>query len=255
MIWLLYSKKKSLLLLLLISFSSIITGNLISQPSFGQLEEYTKQLQQQDKEKFLELGEAQFRKDCYKNLNIGGSKFSEGFMKDLPKDLAKKICEGKIDRIKNETATLDQNQTSGSVTGERTYTIHNDNSMGFTVNYPTDWNIGNNGHKIFKGTREFTVSQYDDPKYSVMDTDNFGSIWFDIKKDDQGVKITEDLGRLMIGDEPALSFSYSLGDMEFRDVVLMHNNIGYVFEYGTLKENFDNDFDTMMHFIGTIRFN
>ena len=36
--------------------------------------------------------------------------------------------------------------------------------------------------------------------------------------------------------------------------IRIHNNVGYVFEYGTLKENFDKDFDTMMHFIGTLRF-
>jgi hypothetical protein len=27
-------------------------------------------------------------------------------------------------------------------------------------------------------------------------------------------------------------------------VALMHNNVGYEFEFGTLKENFDKDFDT-----------
>ena len=73
----------------------MITGNLISQPTFGQLEELTKELDQKDKEKFLELGEQEFRKDCCQSLNIG-SKLAEGFMKDLPKDLTRKICEDKI---------------------------------------------------------------------------------------------------------------------------------------------------------------
>jgi hypothetical protein len=41
------------------------------------------------------------------------------------------------------------------------------------------------------------------------------------------------LGQLNIGNEPASSFSYSQGDKEFMVVALMHNNIGYVFEYGT----------------------
>lgn len=204
-----------------------------------------------DVEKFLELGEERFRQDCYKNNNLEGNEFSEGIMKDLPKDLAEKLCKGKISRIKNETATLDQNQTLDSVTGEETYAIHNDYSNGFTVEYPTNWHVS--GNKIFKGTRDFTISTYDDPKYSVMDTNSFGDIVFDVWKEKGGAKITENLGQLMIGDEPALSFSYSQGVKESRVVVLMHNNVGYVFEYATLKENFDKDFDTMMHFIGTLR--
>jgi hypothetical protein len=58
----------------------------------------------------------------------------------------------------------------------------------------------------------------------------------------------------MIGGEPAFSFSYSILDKEYMVVVLMHNNVPYVLEYGTLKENFDKDLDTMLHIIGTIRF-
>ena len=36
----------------------------------------------------------------------------------------------------------------------------------------------------------------------------------------------------------------------------MHNNIGYVFKYETLKENFDNDTDTdtMIQFLSSIKF-
>ena len=233
---------------LIVSFASLMTANLISQATFGQSD---KDLQ--DKEKFLELGEEKFREDCYKNLN-SDNKLVEDFMKDLTKeipDFAKDACERKISEIKNETAILDQNQTPDSVTGETSYTTHNDYSYGFTVEYPTDWHVS--GDKIFKGTREFTVSKYDDPKYSILDTNSFGSIWFDIEKDKGGVKITDNLGQLMIGDEPALSFSYSQLGKEFMVVALMHNNVGYVFEYGTLEENFDKDFDTMMHFVGTLR--
>jgi hypothetical protein len=225
---------------------------LIGQPTFGQSD---KDLQ--DKEKFLELGEEKFREDCYKNLN-SDNKLVEEFMKeltkDLPKDFAKDACETKISKIKNETATLDQNQNRilDTVTGETSYTTHIDNSNGFTVEYPTDWHVS--GDKIFKGTREFTWEKHDDPTYSILDTNSFGSIWFDIKKDEDGVKITDNFGQLMMGAEPALSFSYSLLDKEYMVVALMHNNVPYVFEYGTLKENFDKDFDTMMHFIGTIRF-
>jgi len=58
----------------------------------------------------------------------------------------------------------------------------------------------------------------------------------------------------MIGGEPALSFSYSLLDKEYMVVALMHKSVPIVFEYGTLKENFDKDLDTMLHFIGTLRF-
>jgi len=240
---------------LIISFASLVTGNFISHATFAQsdaLTEFQKNIDQQNKEKFLELGEEKFRKDCYKNLNIGGE-FANDFMKGLPKDVAKTLCEDRISKIKNETASLDQNQTSASVTGQTAYTTHNDELRGFTVEYPSDWHVS--GDKIFKGTREFTTSTYDDPKYSVMDTESFADIMFDIFKEKEGAKITGNLGRLMIGDEPALSFSYSDGDREYRDVVLMHNNIGYVFEYGTLKENFHNDFNTMMHLIGSLRFN
>jgi len=206
---------------------------------------------QQDKEKFLELGEKKFRKDCYMNLNQG-DKTAEDLLGYMPKDLVKELCEGTIDRIKNETGTLQQNQTLDSVTGETAYTTHNDNSRGFTVEYPSDWHIS--GDKIFKGTREFTTSKYDDPKYSVLDTNSFGSIVFDNKKEEDGVKITGNLGQLMIGNEPALSFSYSELDKENMVVALMHNNVAYVFDYGTLKKNFDKDLDTMLHFIGTLRF-
>jgi hypothetical protein len=243
--------KQNFCIFLIVSFASLMTGNLISQATFGQLDELTKERDQQDKEKFLELGEEKFRKDCYKNLN-SDNKITEDILGYMPKNFAKEACESKISKIKNETAPLQQNQTSDSVTGETAYTTHNDYSRGFTVEYPTDWHIS--GDKIFKGTREFTTSTYDDPKYSVLDTDSFGSIMFDIFKEKDGVKITGDVGQFMIGNEPALTFTYSELDKEHRVVALMHNNVGYVFDYGTLKENFDKDFDTMMHFIGTIRF-
>jgi hypothetical protein len=237
---------------LVFSFASLITGNLISQPTFGQLEELTKDRVQQDKEKFLELGEEQFRKDCYKNLNLD-NEVAEDLLDYMPEDLTKEICESKISKIKNETATSEQNQSLNSVTGGTTYTTHNDYSNGFSVEYPTDWHASSNGDKIFKGTREFTMAKFDDPKYSILDTNSFGNIIFDVWKDKDGAKITDNLGLLNIDDEPAASFSYSQLGKEFMVVALMHNNVGYVFEYGTLKENFDKDFDTMMHFIGTVR--
>lgn len=229
-----------------------VHGHSLSQSTFAQLE-FMKELDQQDKEKFLELGEEQFTKDCYKNNNHD-SEFSKDLMSNLPKDVVKDICENKINRIKNQTGTLQQNQILDSINGETTYTTYNDYLNGFTVEYPTDWHPSHDGKTIFKGTREFKISTYDDPKYSVLDTNNFGSIIFDVWKDKDGAKITDNLGQLNIGDEPATSFSYSLLGKEFMVVALMHNNIGFVFEYGTLKQNFDKDFDTMMHFFGTLRF-
>ena len=90
------------------------------------------------------------------------------------------------------------------------YTTHNDYSNGFTVQYPTDWHPSHDGKKIFKDTREFKIFTYDDPKYSVLDTNRFGNIIFDIHKEEDGTEITDNLGLLNIGDEPATSFSYSL---------------------------------------------
>jgi len=232
--------KTNFCVFLLVSFTSLITGNLIFQPTFAQ-SEFSKDFDQQNKEKFLELGEEGFRKDCYKNSA------------DFPKSVLDDVCEFMIDKMKNETGTLQQNQTLESVTGSTTYTTHNDYSNGLTVQYPTDWHVSYDGGKIFKGTREFKITAHDNPKVSVLDTNSFGDIIFEVQRDNDGIKITDKLGRLNIDGEPALSFSYSEGDKEYRDVVLMHNNIGYVFEYGTLKENFDKDFDTMMHFFGTLR--
>jgi hypothetical protein len=248
--------KQNFWVFLIVSVASLITGNLITQPTFGQsdvLNEIGEDKDQQDKEKFLELGEEKFREDCYKSLNMD-NKIGEDLLGYMPKDFAKDACESRISKFKNETATLDQNQTLDSVTGETAYTTYNGYSNAFTGEYPTDWHVSQGGDKIFKGTREFKISTYDDPKYSVLDTSSFGNIIFDIHKEDEGVKITDNLGQLMIGDEPASSFSYSQLDKEYMVVALMHDNVGYVFEYGTLKENFDKDFDTMMHFIGTLRF-
>ena len=91
-------------------------------------------------------------------------------------------------------------------------------------------------------------------RYDYEDYRKRADIIFDVWKEKDGAKITDNLGQLNIGDEPALSFSYSLLGEEFMVVALMHNNVGYVFEYGTLKQNFDKDFDTMMDFFGTLRF-
>ena len=62
------------------------------------------------------------------------------------------------------------------------------------------------------------------------------------------------MAELNIDDEPALSFSYSYGDREVMATALIHNNVGYLFKYETLKENFDSDIDLMTRYLGTIRF-
>jgi hypothetical protein len=46
---------------LIVLFASLITGNLISQPTFGQ-SEFLKDFAQWEKEKFLELGEEKLEK-------------------------------------------------------------------------------------------------------------------------------------------------------------------------------------------------
>ena len=69
-------------------------------------------------------------------------------------------------------------------------------------------------------------------------------------------KITDELAEINIDDEPALSFSYSYGSREIMATALIHNNLGYLFKYETLKENSDdeNEIDTMTRFLATIRF-
>jgi hypothetical protein len=100
---------------LIVSLASLITGNLISQPTFGQ-SEFLKDFAQQEKEKFLELGEEKFREDCYYQFNFDNTtgEWEGGFN---PEDMITNICEGMIDKIKNQTGTLPENQTSTSATG------------------------------------------------------------------------------------------------------------------------------------------
>ena len=101
--------KPKFCVLLIVSFPSLITGNLISQPTFGQ-SEFLKDFAQWEKEKFLELGEEKFREDCYNEFNFNNESGESpgGFN---PEDVITNICEGLIDKIKNQTGTLEQNQT------------------------------------------------------------------------------------------------------------------------------------------------
>jgi hypothetical protein len=89
---------------LIVSIASLITGNLISQPSFAQTE---KDFAQREKEKFLEVGEEKFREDCYNQFYFDNSsgEYPEG---SNPEDVITNTCEGMIDKIKNQTGTSEQ---------------------------------------------------------------------------------------------------------------------------------------------------
>jgi hypothetical protein len=96
--------KPKFCIFLIVSFASLITGNLISQPSFAQTE---KDFAQREKEKFLEVGEEKFREDCYNQFYFDNSsgEYPEGFN---PEDVITNTCEGMIDKIKNQTGTSEQ---------------------------------------------------------------------------------------------------------------------------------------------------
>ena len=81
---------------------------MISQPTFSQ-SEFLKDFTQQEKEKFLELGEEKFREDCYNQFNFDNQsgEYPGGFN---PEDVITNICEGLIDKIKNQTGTLAQDR-------------------------------------------------------------------------------------------------------------------------------------------------
>ena len=75
----------------------------------------------------------------------------------------------------------------------------------------------------------------------------------DVHKEN-GAKVTDDLGQINIGDEPAYYFSYTEDNKQIGVAALLHNNVGYEFEYETLKENFDADSDIMYHLLGSVKF-
>ena len=110
---------------LIVSFASLITGNLISQPTFSQ-SEFLKDFAQREKEKFLELGEEKFREDCYNQFNFSNDsgEWEGGFN---PEDVITNICEGLIGKIKNQTGTLEQTGKIKNQTGtlEQTGKIKN----------------------------------------------------------------------------------------------------------------------------------
>lgn len=168
--------------------------------------------------------------------------------------IPKIICDDFAVLIKKDIEELEQNQTSSSVTRPITYESYNDYANGVSVEYPSDWHVSDFGGEIFKGTREFTISASDDPRYSLLDTYNFGQISFEVDEERDGVKITETPGRVNIDGEPAFTYSYIEDGNEIMTMALMHNSIAYTFKYETLKENFDKDSDIRLHFFGTIKF-
>ncbi|HEY9398580.1 MAG TPA: PsbP-related protein [Nitrososphaeraceae archaeon] len=149
--------KPKLYVFLIVSFASLITGNLISQPTFGQ-SEFLKDLVQREKERFLELGEEKFREDCYNQFNFtnDSGEWEGGFN---PEDVITNICEGLIGKIKNQTGTVEQidkikNQTgtleqigkiknqTGTLEQNQTfnrYALTNVNNTYFSIDVPDNW--------------------------------------------------------------------------------------------------------------------
>lgn len=207
---------------------------------------------EQDIEEFKMLGEKAYYKKCTQG------EFSDELnkvFKTIGMDI-KKICKNNIAELKNLTkaSALTDEQESQSITNPITYLTHYDYTNGFSVEYPSDWKAADK--IIYKGTREFSVTVFNEPMYSLVDTDGFGSVYFDSYKGMTGVTITEGLSRINIGlnDEPALTFSYSKDYYETTTTLLIHNNVGYAFGYKTLKQNSDADFNTMAHFLASIKF-
>jgi hypothetical protein len=219
---------------------------------------------EQDIEEFKVLGE----KAYYKKCTQGASDLLKELYDNVGLDL-KKVCKKSIAELKNITSSTNtteqpESYSNSTTTTPVTYLTHYDYSNGFSVEFPSDWNLASSGSfnsigndlMIHKGTREFTLNIYNDSEYSLMDTDSFGSVYFDSYKEMDGVVIADSLARINLGtnDEPALTFSYSKDYYENTVTLLIHNNIGYAFNYKTLKQNSDADFDTMTHFLASIKF-
>jgi hypothetical protein len=224
--------------LLITSILFITVSSLKNMPTgmvFAQSSQDT--YMQQNIEKYQELGEKGFIKDC---------------MSTPPKEIfTKDTCQILRDTVKEKMMSQQENQTANATSTSQGYEVYNDISGGYSVRYPSDWHV--RGGNIIKGTREFSVNAFSDPKFSILDTSNFGATMHDLYKDD-GVKFTGNLGEIQIDGEPARTFSYSEDNKETMVAAIMHNNTGYLFKYETLKENFDSDTDTMIQFLSSIKF-
>lgn len=218
---------------------SIILGASFENPVWGLVP-------QRDIEEFLDLGEKGYYKHCLNKLSL---------LEDL-EDLAKKVCKKNLEELTSTNASLQQNSMSNSTGDTTTYLTYPDYANGYGVEYPSDWHVSEflGLHSIYKGTREFSIDIFDEPTYALINTEAFGDTYFDSYGEMDGVTITDSLARIQIGDEPALTFSYSKDDDEVMTAVLIHNNVGYAFKYTTLKQNFDGDYDTMTRFLASVKF-
>ena len=231
-----YKGKAAIVILFSMFFIvSLFVGNSF-QKGFGQLtfDETKKEfdeINQQQIEKFLELGR-------------------EGYIKDCQKLLPEEICEIDADRRENESKSFQQNQASNASDTDTHFYIDSKNQ--FRLDYPADWH--QKGSSVVKGTREFSPLIISDPKFSLLDTSNFGDILFDSRTDEKNVKVIDKPGSILIGGEPAISFSYTEDEKTIIVAGLIHKGAAYVFRFETLKENFEKDMNTAMDLFGSIKF-
>ena len=233
-------EKTGIVLLISIFFMvSLFLGNSF-QKTFSQSS--TSGTNSQEFEKFKELGKEGYIKECQGTGGIGEA-------------LGDSICKAFADVFEKEEAnSVQQNQTSNNteLQGPKSFV---DNEYGISFVYPGDWY--QNTHSVAKGTREFSSDIYEAPKFSkflLLGTPGFGKMWFDVLKDEPNVKVIDEPGSIFIGGEPAVSFSYSEGQKATMVAALLHNNIGYVFQYKTQKENFDKDMNIALDLFGSIKF-
>ena len=162
------------------------------------------------------------------------------------------MCEAVVKGVESDAKLFQQNQTSNNTNMQATKLLYVDNKTGYSLEYPSDWH--QIGSDILTGTREFSSDIYDDPKFSLADTPVFADAMIDIYLDEHNAKIIEKPSKIIIGGEPAVLFSYSQDEKATMAAALMHNSVGYVFKYETLKKNFDKDTNTALDFFGSIRF-
>ena len=195
-----------------------------------------KTMKQIEVEKFLELGKKGYMENCL-NTEYGG-------ILD-----ANTVCEAVVKGVESDAKSFKQNQTSNNTNMQATKLLYVDNKTGYSLKYPSDWH--QIGSDILKGTREFSSDIYDDPKFSLADTPVFADAMIDIYLDEHNAKIIEKPSKIIIGGEPAVLFSYSQDEKATMAAALMHNSVGYVFKYETLKKNFDKDTNTALDFFGS----
>lgn len=220
--------------LALLSFGFGHTIN--SQLTFGQSEppKFIQEQTQRNIEKYLELGEEGFKKDC-----IDGG---------VPESL----CESLTDIAKEDVEALQQNQSSTIDSQDNTYETYINNIRGYSVEYPSDWQELSG--EIVKGTREFSLQLYNNSLFSLLDSDDFADITYEGYQENKDVEVEDELGEINIDGESAYTFSFTENNKKSMLVVLMHENVGYLFKYETLKENFEKDSDIMWRFFSSVRF-